>query len=117
MIKKLFARIKLDWDEYWYYNNKARERRRTEKSLQTAVDWALMMNLKTGRTYYIFINADQIPEPMTRAVILVKKSRGEFPKQWRINKILEHAKIIVSSQNEIIRTQSVDNVKSIMKKE
>ncbi len=116
MIKKLFARIKLDWDEYWYYNNKDRERRRTEKAIQTAVDLALMMNLKTGKTSYIFINADHIPEPMTRAIIKAKQRRGEFPKEWKFNKILEYALIIVSSQNEIIRHQSVDNVKSIMKK-
>jgi len=116
MIKKIIDRVKLDWAEYWYYKNKERTRKRTERSLQTAVDMALTLNKLSGRTYYIFINANHVPEPMTRMGIKNRQRMGEFPKDWRIDKILEHAIIIVQSQNEIIRHQRVENNESIMKK-
>lgn len=114
MIKRLFTRIKNDWIEYFYYKRKERMIRRTEKALQSEVDYALMLNKETGKTYYIFINENQVPEAMDNLKIKDLKRIGKFP-DWAINKILEHALIIVQSQNEIIRHQEVNRNESIMK--
>jgi hypothetical protein len=114
--KELITRIKIDWQEWKGYKTSVWNVKRDKRSIERAIQRAIIKNLSDGRTYYILRNlAGGFDEVNSNELKRIKKIKY-FPAYRDYAHMLSLCFAIVTS-NEIQRKSYVEAVHNIQDEE